>query len=63
MFELDYSQVRQSRVRRLSGLVPHPAFISLAPFIGPAEANKVIHDKLKAQPASPWDCPVARRAS
>jgi AcrR family transcriptional regulator len=52
MFELDYSQVRQSLVRRLSGLVPHFAFISLAPFIGPAEANKVIHDKLKAQPAS-----------
>jgi hypothetical protein len=52
MFELDYSQVRQSRVRLLSRLVPHFTFISLAPFIGPAEANEVIHDKLKAQPAS-----------
>jgi AcrR family transcriptional regulator len=45
-FELDYSQVRESRVRQLSGLVPHVTFLALAPFIGPVEANRFIDRRL-----------------
>lgn len=42
VFELDYLQVRESRVDRLSGLLPHVTFIALAPFIGAAAANEFI---------------------
>jgi AcrR family transcriptional regulator len=48
VFELDYSQVRESRVRQLSGVVPHVTFLALAPFIGPVEANRFIDRRLAA---------------
>jgi AcrR family transcriptional regulator len=47
VFELDYSLVRESRLRELSGLLPHVTFLVLAPFIAPAEANKFIDDKIR----------------
>jgi AcrR family transcriptional regulator len=46
VFELDYSQVRESRVRQLSGVLPHVTFLALAPFIGPVEANRFIDRRL-----------------
>jgi AcrR family transcriptional regulator len=53
MFEIDYSQVREARVCELSRLVPHMAFISLAPFLGPDEANRFIDRQLRAQAQLP----------
>jgi len=47
VFELDYLQVRESRVDRLSGLLPHVTFIALAPFIGAAAANEFIDRQLE----------------
>ncbi|HEV2973953.1 MAG TPA: TetR/AcrR family transcriptional regulator [Solirubrobacteraceae bacterium] len=50
-FEVDYSQVRESRVHELSRLLPHMVFISLTPFLGAAEANKFIDRQLASQAA------------
>jgi AcrR family transcriptional regulator len=47
VFELDYGQARERRVRHLSGLVPQVTFIALAPFVGSAQANAFIADQLK----------------
>jgi AcrR family transcriptional regulator len=49
MFEIDYSQVREARVGELSRLVPHMAFISLAPFLGCDAVNQFIDTQLGVQ--------------
>jgi AcrR family transcriptional regulator len=48
VFELSYMQVRERRIGRLSGLVPHMTFICLAPFIGARASNEFIDVKLAA---------------
>jgi AcrR family transcriptional regulator len=39
IFELNYRYTRAGRVRELAMLMPHIAFISLAPFLGPEDTN------------------------
>ncbi len=45
-FEIAYHEVRTGRPPRLSGLLVHVTFLCLAPFLGPAEANRFIDGKL-----------------
>jgi len=44
--ELAYRQSRGSAEGRMVGLLPHVTFLILAPFLGPAEADKFIDAKL-----------------
>jgi AcrR family transcriptional regulator len=46
IFEIVYQRARGSGSPRLSGLLPHMTFLTLAPFSGPVEANKFIDQKL-----------------
>jgi hypothetical protein len=48
IFEIVYSQTRASEDLRLSGLVPHLSFLSLAPFVGPERADALIDEMLAA---------------
>jgi AcrR family transcriptional regulator len=45
-FEMCYHQMRGSVGPRITELQPHSMFFSLAPFIGPAEANRFVEEKL-----------------
>jgi AcrR family transcriptional regulator len=45
-FEIAYQRARAGGMLRISGLLPHVSFISLAPFLGPSEANRFIDQKL-----------------
>jgi len=45
-FEIAYHQIRQSRARELTGWLPHLTHLSLAPFLGPAEANRFLDEKM-----------------
>jgi AcrR family transcriptional regulator len=45
-FEFAYHQIRGGRASRFSGLLAHVTFLCLAPFVGPAEANRFIDGKL-----------------
>jgi hypothetical protein len=47
-YELAYHESRRERSRQLSNLLGHVSFLCLAPFIGPAEANRFIDEKLSA---------------
>jgi AcrR family transcriptional regulator len=49
IFEIVYQRARASGKPRLSGLLPHLAFLVLAPFLGPAEANAFIDGKLSEE--------------
>jgi AcrR family transcriptional regulator len=46
LFETVYHQARRPGKPKLSGLLPHMIFLSLAPFLGPTEANRFIDQKL-----------------
>jgi len=46
IFEIVYLRARGSGGPRLSGLLPHMTFLTLAPFSGPVEANRLIDQKL-----------------
>ena len=46
IFELCYLEIRRDRGRRLAHMVPHNVFLCLAPFLGTAEANRLIDAKL-----------------
>jgi len=48
VLELGYQQARGGRGPRLSVLLPHVAFISLAPFLGAAETNEFLDQKTRA---------------
>lgn len=48
IFEIVYWRVRGGSATRMSGLLPHLTFLTLSPFIGPAEANDFIEEKLAA---------------
>jgi AcrR family transcriptional regulator len=48
IFELCYLQTRHDRARQLANMLPHTAFLCLAPFLGTAEANRFIDAKLAA---------------
>jgi AcrR family transcriptional regulator len=50
-FELCYHQTRGSVGPQITELQPHSMFVSLAPFIGPAHANRFIDEKLAATSA------------
>ena len=49
VFETGYHESRRDRSREISRLLPHVAFLLLAPFIGAAEANRFIEGKLAGQ--------------
>ncbi len=49
IFEVVYGQTRASEDLRLSGLVPHLSFLSLAPFVGPERADALIDEMLAAE--------------
>ncbi len=53
IFELDYVQVRESRLDQLSGLMPHVTFIAVAPFIGATTANELIEGMVGTSDGSP----------
>jgi len=44
--EFMYGEIRQSRARDIRYLIPHVAYVALAPFMGPAEASSFIENKL-----------------
>jgi AcrR family transcriptional regulator len=46
VFETAYQQSRRESTHRMSSLLPHVAFLCLAPVIGAAEANRFIDGKL-----------------
>ena len=46
IFELCYLETRRDRGRQLTNILPHGAFVCLAPFLGTAEANRLIDAKL-----------------
>jgi len=46
IFEIVYGQVRTSSEPQISCLLPHIVFLSLAPFLGAAKANRFIDQKL-----------------
>jgi AcrR family transcriptional regulator len=48
IYEAAYLQVRATRPMRLSGLLPHVIHLCLAPFLGVAEAERLIDRKLSA---------------
>jgi AcrR family transcriptional regulator len=48
VYELFYHESRHAGSRSLAGLVPHIAFLCLAPFLGPAETNRFIDEQLAA---------------
>jgi len=47
IFEIVYREVRGRKDARVTGMLGHMAFLALAPFLGPAEANRFIDQKLK----------------
>ena len=49
VFELVYREARSGPQPRVSGRLGAMAFLSLAPFLGPAEANRLIDRKLAAE--------------
>jgi AcrR family transcriptional regulator len=53
IFELNYRYTRAGRVFELSALIPHSAFISLAPFLGPGDTNTFIDDQLSSARRQP----------
>ncbi len=48
VYELCYHESRHDRCRQVAMLLPHVTFLCLAPFLGPAEANKFIDEHLAA---------------
>lgn len=52
IFEMIYWRVRGGAAARLSGLIPHLAFLVLSPFIGPTSANDFIKERLAANSKS-----------
>ncbi len=46
IFELSYRYTRADSVHELGALIPHGAFISLAPFLGPEDTNRFIETQL-----------------
>ncbi|HST34229.1 MAG TPA: TetR/AcrR family transcriptional regulator [Solirubrobacteraceae bacterium] len=53
IFELNYRYIRVGRVCELSALIPHAAFISIAPFLGPGDTNASIDEQLSTARARP----------
>lgn len=51
IFEIVYSRARSAAKPRLAGLLPHLTFLVLSPFLGPAQANAFIDQKLEAASA------------
>jgi AcrR family transcriptional regulator len=49
VFELRYRSARAGALGELSRLLPHAAFVSLAPFLGPLEANRFIDGHLRRE--------------
>jgi AcrR family transcriptional regulator len=49
-FEIAYTLTRGIANSTMAGLLPHVTFMSLVPFLGPAEANRFIDQKLNVQP-------------
>jgi AcrR family transcriptional regulator len=47
MFEIVYREVRGRKDPQVTGMIGHIAFLALAPFLGAAEANRFIDQKLK----------------
>ncbi|HEY8304465.1 MAG TPA: hypothetical protein VIG42_07740, partial [Solirubrobacteraceae bacterium] len=47
LFELLYWETRRGRVRRFRELTPHAAYVALAPFMGPRDAESFIAGKLR----------------
>jgi AcrR family transcriptional regulator len=52
VFETAYHEARKGQQSGLAGLLPHLAFVCLAPFIGAQDANSFIEQKLRG-PATP----------
>jgi AcrR family transcriptional regulator len=50
-YEIAYTLTRGAVNSQMRGLLPHAAFLSLAPFLGAAEANRFIDGKLGARGA------------
>ncbi|MHB8241303.1 MAG: TetR/AcrR family transcriptional regulator [Solirubrobacteraceae bacterium] len=50
IFELIYQQARAGASSRISGLLPHIAHLWLAPFLGPAAADRLIDQMQTASP-------------
>jgi AcrR family transcriptional regulator len=48
IFELGYRYTRADRVNELCALIPHGAFISLVPFLGPEDTNEFIETQVAA---------------
>jgi AcrR family transcriptional regulator len=48
VFEIIYHQTRESATPEMAGLLPHLIYLCLAPFMGPAEANRFIDHQLSA---------------
>jgi AcrR family transcriptional regulator len=59
VFEIVYQQARASTAPKLAGLVGHVAFLCLAPFVGPEQANRFIDEKLGARRRAPRQRPKA----
>jgi AcrR family transcriptional regulator len=53
IFETIYQQARSGASSRVSGLLPHIAHLWLAPFVGPATADKLIDEMQAAEPREP----------
>jgi AcrR family transcriptional regulator len=52
VFEIGYRITRLQRVNLLSRLAPHASYIVLAPFLGPANTDKLIDSKLSKEAIS-----------
>jgi len=48
IFELNYRYTRAGRVCELEALIPHTAFVTLAPFLGSEDTNSFIDEQLSA---------------
>ena len=53
VFEIGYHQVRLGRSDLIAQLAPHAVYLVLAPFMGPAEANRFIDEKLSEAAVKP----------
>ncbi len=46
VFEIGYHEVRRGRSKQIARMAPNALYLVLAPFMGPAEANRFIDEKL-----------------
>jgi AcrR family transcriptional regulator len=60
VFETAYQQSRRESSRRMSSVLPHVAFLCLAPVIGAAEANRFIDGKLTRDHSASVAAPARR---